>query len=159
MASNNFCFFEGRLTYEPEVKVTSNGIKVVNFQIAAQRPYQKDKESKADFIDCQAWRGNAEFIEKCFHKGDPIKVQAAVKTDTYTDKDGNQRKSIVFVVQDISFVVGSTKKDNSTQDNQMAQPAPSYAATPQNQQTTPPQNVAAADDFEEIVDDDDDLPF
>ncbi|MBQ8981168.1 MAG: single-stranded DNA-binding protein [Eubacterium sp.] len=154
MASNNLCFFEGRLTYEPELKKTSSGTFVINFQIAAPRPYQKDKEQKSDFIDCQAWRGTAEFIANNFHKGDPIKVQAAVQTSEYTDKNGNNRKGVVFVIQDVSFVIGAAKRDNSQAQTNNSAPEAQFN-NPAPAQATPPTT-----DFEEIVDDDDDdLPF
>lgn len=140
----------GRITYQPELRKTSNDISVVNFQIAAPRPYQKDKEATSDFIDCQAWRNNADFIEKYFNKGDMICLEGTIQTNSYTDKEGNKRKSVLVVAEDIQFAPINKGKNNNNgtgNDNTTNQPAPKYAS-------------ADNTDFEEIVDDDDDdLPF
>lgn len=143
----------GRITYQPELRKTSNDISVVNFQIAAPRPYQKDKEATSDFVDCQAWRNNADFVEKYFNKGDMICIEGTIQTNSYTDKEGNKRKSVLVVAEDIQFApINKGKNNNNGADNdngtnKYSQPAPTYSS-------------ADNTDFEEIVDDDDDdLPF
>lgn len=133
----------GRLTYEPELKVTPSNVSVLRFQIAVDRSYTpKNQERQADFIDCVAWRSTAEFISKYFHKGSMIALTGSIQTENYTDKNGNQRKSVDVVVNEASFC-GSKNEGN-----------------PQLASAQPPQSYASADtsDFEEIVDDDD-LPF
>lgn len=138
----------GRLTYEPELKVTPSGVSVMNFGIACDRKYQSNGEKLTDFIDCQAWRQTAEFISRYFHKGDMIAIEGSIQTDNFTDKNGNKRKSVVVSVNNVSFCGAKEKaKPDINGENQgYSQPAPSYAA-------------ADNSDFEEIVDDDDDLPF
>jgi len=135
----------GRLTYEPELRVTANGISVINFQIACDRQYQaKGGERKADFIDCQAWKQTAEFISKYFHKGSMIAVEGSIQTDNYTDKNGNKCKSVQVVAGNVSFC-GSKAESG---------------ANPSAGRPSVDIGVPADDsDFEEIIDDDDDLPF
>ena len=56
----------GRLTRQPELRMTGSNIPVASFTLACDRDY-KDKstgERATDFIDCVAWRGTAEFAEK-----------------------------------------------------------------------------------------------
>lgn len=133
----------GRLTYEPEIKVTTSGVSVLRFQIACDRTYQKaGEERKADFIDCVAWRQTAEFIGKYFHKGSMIAIEGTIQTDNYIDKNGNNRKQVEVVANNVSFC--GSKADNN--DNAQGAPAQEYAS-------------ADNSDFEEIVEDDDDLPF
>lgn len=133
----------GRLTYEPEIRVTTSGVSVLRFQIACDRTYQKaGEERKADFIDCVAWRQTAEFIGKYFHKGSMIAIEGTIQTDNYIDKNGNNRKQVEVVANNVSFC--GSKADNN--DNAQAAPAQEYASTDNS-------------DFEEIVEDDDDLPF
>lgn len=130
----------GRLTYDPELKSTVSGISVVSFQVASDRQFQaKGEERKADFIDCTAWRQTAEFISKYFHKGSMIALTGSLQTENYTDKDGNKRKSVTVVVNNVSFC-GSKAEDEANT-------------------TTGSGKMSGYDDFEEIVDDDDDLPF
>lgn len=125
----------GRLTYEPELKTTPSGVPVIHFQLAVDRRYSKGEEKQADFIDCTAWRQTAEFIAKYFRKGSMIAVEGAIQTESYTDKDGNNRKSVTVVANNVSFC--GSKAENNTNTNQSI----------------------PNDDFEPIEDEDDDLPF
>lgn len=127
----------GRLTYEPELKATPSGVSVVRFQLAVDRRYQKDGERKADFIDCVAWRQTAEFISKYFRKGSMIAVEGSIQTDNYTDQNGEKRKSIQVVANNVSFC--GSKADSGAQATTGSAPA--------------------ADAEFEPIDDDDDLPF
>ena len=144
MSLNNVTLM-GRLTYSPELKLTPSGVSVLRFQIACDRNYQaQGQERQADFIDCMAWRQTAEFISRYFHKGDMIGVEGSIQTSNFTDKDGNKRKSVDVVANNVSFC-GSKQQSNSNPNLNVA--PPTYAS-------------ADNSDFEEIVDDtDDDLPF
>ena len=141
----------GRLTYEPELRSTPNGVSVLRFQVACDRNYQKDSQNRqADFIDCVAWRQTAEFISRYFHKGSMIAVEGSIQTSNYTDKDGNKRKQIEVLANNVSFCGG--KSENGSQGTQGAQ---------NEQYTQDGMNINPdTSDFEEIIDDtDDDLPF
>lgn len=131
----------GRLTYEPELKATQSGVSVIRFQVAVDRNYQaQGQERQADFIDCIAWRQTAEFISRYFHKGDMIGIEGSIQTSNFTDKDGNKRKAVDVVANNVSFC-GSKQQSNSNPNLNVAPPP------------------ADNSDFEEIVDEDDDLPF
>jgi single-strand DNA-binding protein len=148
----NMVALMGRLTYDPELRTTPSGVSVLRFQVACDRSYQKSgTERQADFIDCVAWRQTAEFISRYFHKGSMIAVEGSIQTQNYTDKNGNQRKSVEVVANNVSFC-GSR--------NEAAAGAPAPAAPAQGGYSQPAPSYASADssDFEEIVDDDD-LPF
>lgn len=133
----------GRLTYEPELRTTPSGSSVINFQIACDRNYQtQGQERQADFIDCQAWRKTAEFIDRYFHKGDMIAIDGRIETNNYTDKNGNKRKAVTVIVVNASFC-------GSKQDGKPNLDIPDE----------PEKQSYNNDDFEEILDDDDDLPF
>lgn len=144
----NMVALMGRLTYEPELRTTPSGVSILRFQVACDRNYQRSgQDRQADFIDCVAWRQTAEFISRYFHKGSMIAVEGSIQTSSYTDKNGNNRKQVEVVANNVSFC-GSKSESGTTgaANPAFAQPAPSYAS-------------ADNSDFEEIVDDDDDLPF
>lgn len=135
----------GRLVADPELKSTGNGVEYCNFTVAVDRRFNKQgEERQADFIDCIAWRQSAVFVEKYFRKGTMIAVQGSIQTDMYEDKDGNKRKSVKIVADNVSFC-GSKNESNSSGTSQ-------YAAA-----GTPNLNVDADDEFKEIPEDD--LPF
>ena len=142
----NSVIIMGRLTYDPELRTTPNGISVVRFQVACDRNFSRSgEERKTDFIDVTAWRQTAEFVSRYFRKGSMIAVEGSIQTDSFTDKDGNKRKSVQVVANNVSFC-GSKAESGTTSNPVFSQPAPSYAS-------------ADNSDFEEISDDDDDLPF
>jgi single-strand DNA-binding protein len=94
----------GRLTYEPELKTTTSGLSVIRFQMAVDRNYQpQGQDRQADFIDVVAWRQTAEFISRYFHKGSMIAVEGSIQTNNFTDRDGNKRKSVEVVANQVSF--------------------------------------------------------
>ncbi len=136
----------GRLTFEPELRSTPSGTSVMRFQIACDRNYTpQGQERQADFIDCIAWKQTAEFISRYFHKGSMIAVEGSIQTSNYTDKNGNSRKQVEVVANNVSFCGGKNEGSSNT--------APAH--------TQSASRYADIDnsDFEEIVDDDDDLPF
>lgn len=138
----NMVALMGRLTFEPELKFTPNGVQVISFQVACDRKYQSESQNRqADFIDCVAWRQTAEFISKYFHKGSMIAVEGTIQTSSYTDKNGNQRKQVEVLANNVSFC-GSKSETSGAAGSQ------------------PETNNSNTDnsDFDEITDDDD-LPF
>ena len=94
----------GRLTADPELKTTNNGNSVASFCIAVDRPRRKNsKDSEADFINVTAWRQTAEFICNYFSKGSMIAIEGSLRTNKYTDKNGNNRTSTFVLANNVSF--------------------------------------------------------
>ena len=143
----NMVALMGRLTYEPELRKTPSDVSVLRFQVACDRSYQRaGAERQADFIDCVAWRQTAEFISRYFHKGSMIAVEGTIQTSNYTDKNGNNRKQIEVLANNVAVCGSKGESGNAASTGGYNEPAPGYAN-------------ADNSDFEEIVDDDDDLPF
>ena len=136
----------GRLTADPELKHTPNGVAVVSFCIAVNRRF---KDQQADFINCVAWRQTAEFICKYFGKGQMIALEGSIQTRNYTDRDGNKRNATEVLAENVSFCE-SKKSENHSQPTSSA--APAAAASPSGYSS------GSSEDFEEITPDDD-LPF
>lgn len=137
----------GRLTADPELKQTGSGVHVTGFSIAVDRRFSgKDAEKKADFININAWRQQAEFVCKYFHKGDAIGIEGSIQTRNYEDKSGNKRTA-VEVQADNVFFVGSKSSGGSGGASQPAMNSAPVAFS-----------NGAPSDFEEI-ETDDDLPF
>ena len=99
----------GRLTKDPELKTTQSGVSVVNFTIAVDRDFKNGDEKVADFIDCVAWRGTAEFVSKYFSKGRMAVVSGSLQSRKWEDKDGNKRTSWEIQAQNVYFA--DSKRD------------------------------------------------
>lgn len=103
----NNCIFIGRLTRDPEGKVSSSGTEYCTFSVAVDRSFKnKDGEREADFIPCKAWRAQSAFITKYFHKGDGIVVSGRLEVSKYVDKDGNNRTRYEIVAENVEFPPG-----------------------------------------------------
>ena len=129
----NLVVLTGRLTSDPELKTTPNGVAVTSFSIAVNRNYKAGEEQETDFINIVAWRQRAEFITKYFKKGSMIGIEGAIQTRKYQDSQGKNRTAFEVVVNNAQFV--ESKRDNET----------------------PTQDDSNADDFVEISGED--LPF
>lgn len=131
----------GRLTHTPELKHTASGTAYVNCSLAVERDF-KDKtsgEKVTDFIDILAWSHTAEFICNYFAKGRMMVVSGRIQTDSYTDKNGNKRKSTKVVADNVYF--GDSKRNGDS-----------------TAESKPSDNAYAAD-YNAITEDDDELPF
>ena len=77
----NLVVLTGRLTADPELKTTPNGVSVTSFSIAVQRKQKNSNgEYETDFINIVAWRQTAEFITKHFTKGSLIGIEGCIQT-------------------------------------------------------------------------------
>ena len=143
----NHIVLMGRITRDPELRRTGSGVAVTSFTIAVDRDFSsKDSgEKETDFIDCVAWRQTGEFVSKYFTKGRMAVVSGRLQIRSWTDKDGNKRRSAEVLVDNCYF--GDSK--NSTQSSE-----PSYTGFIPN---TP--DAAPANDFAVLDDPDAQLPF
>ena len=95
----------GRLTRDPELMSTPQGISTCSFSLAVDRNYQNaGGERQTDFINCVAWRQTAEFLPKYFQKGNLICVEGSIQTRSWKDNDGNNRYATEVVVDRSYFV-------------------------------------------------------
>ena len=94
----------GRLTADPELRYTPNGVAVASYTLAVERSRSpQGEERKVDFIDCTSWRQQAEFVSKYFRKGQLVAVEGTMQTDSYTDRQGAKRKKAFVVADRVHF--------------------------------------------------------
>ena len=103
----NKVFLMGRLTADPEMRQTPSGVPVCSFSIAVNRRPSKNADGQAnqqsDFINCVAWRNQAEFITRYFRKGSSICITGSLQTRTWTDQQNNKRYVTEVVVDEVGF--------------------------------------------------------
>ncbi len=107
----------GRLTRDPELRRTGSGIAVASFSVAVDRDFgnRESGEKETDFIDCVAWRQTGEFVSKYFSKGRMIVVSGRLQIRSWTDKDGNKRRTAEVVADNVYF--GDSKRDSDGSGN------------------------------------------
>lgn len=102
----------GNLTRDPELRTTQSGTAVASFTVAVQRRYKDaDGNYPADFINCVAWRGTAEFIAKYFSKGSKIGIVGSLQSRSYDDSNGIRRYITEVVVDEAEFAGGKPQRD------------------------------------------------
>ena len=117
----NKVLLTSRLTAAPELKTTASGINVTTFSLAVQRNYKNGAgEYDTDFINCVAWRNQADFITRFFDKGQLITVVGALTSRRYEDANGNKRTAFEVVVDEALFA-------ESKRESQGARPAPEFS--------------------------------
>lgn len=95
----------GRLTKDPEIKLTSNQTQFCNFTLAIDRKFKDaNGQRQADFISCVAWKQTAVFIQKYFKKGNRIGVAGSIQTRSYDDQNGQKHFVTEVVIDEAEFV-------------------------------------------------------
>lgn len=136
----NHVGLQGRLTADPELRYTQQGTAITSFTLASDTGRKtKDGAKITHFIECVAWRAQAEFVCKYLSKGRLVLVEGELSSRNYEDKDGKRRKAVEITVGSVHFC--DSKKDGQSAGGDFADPG------------------AYSDGFAEIDDDAGDLPF
>ena len=141
----------GRMTRDPELRHTPNGVAVASFSLAVDRGYasKESGERQTDFIDVVAWRGTAEFVSKYFTKGQMTAVTGRLQIRDWTDKDGNKRRSAEVVADNIYFTESKRSREAA------------YGAAPEakDDYSADYSSPVESSDFAELDMDEGELPF
>jgi len=152
----------GRLTRDPELRTTGSGISQTRFSLAVNRPFTgQNGERGADFINCIAWRRQAENIAKYCTKGTQVALEGRIQTGSYDAQDGTKRYTTDIIADNVTFLSPKGTSEGSSfnnQDNYQFNDYNPFDNTSQNQGADITEDPFK--DFgDEIALSDDDLPF
>lgn len=117
---NHVCLM-GRICNEIELRRTGSGVAVTSFTLAVDRDFKNSGgEKETDFFDIVCWKNTAEFVEKYFSKGKMAIVNGRLQGRSWTDKDGNKRKTVEVVADSVYF--GERKESTSNGFENMPNP-------------------------------------
>jgi len=109
----------GRLTKDPDARVTTNNIPVASFTLAVNRNYG---EREADFINCVTFRKLAEIVGRYVKKGSLVSVDGRLQTRSYDAQDGTKRYVTEVLCDNVVFLdtkqQGQPSNNNSYQQQQ-----------------------------------------
>ncbi|WP_411954346.1 single-stranded DNA-binding protein [Alkalibacillus sp. S2W] len=155
----------GRLTKDPELRYTANGVAVANFTIAVNRPFSNQQgEREADFINCVIWRKQAENLASYMGKGSMVGVDGRIQTRSFDNQEGKR----IFMTEVVAESVQFLESRNSNQGKQGGQPGNTSNQAqqsnqggyqPQQQQSQSKEQNPFEDSGEPVDLSDDDLPF
>ena len=107
----------GRLTKDPELRSTSNGVAVATFTIAVDRQYKSQNgEKETDFIPIVVWRGLAETCSKYLSKGNMVAIDGRLQIRNYENDKGERRTIAEIVAENAQFLTpkGNTREDSNS---------------------------------------------
>lgn len=131
----------GRLTADPTLRYSSNGVAVATFTLAVDRNYTKqDGKREADFLPIVTWRGLAENVANYLKKGYRTAVEGRIQTRTYENSEGKRVYVTEIMAENVQFL--EPKKDNNSSNSSQ------YKSEPKDDPFADPIDIS-----------DDDLPF
>ena len=143
----------GRLTRDPELRTTPSGTATTSFTVAVDRTFvnQQTGQREADFINCVAWRKQAENISRYCSKGTQVAVEGKIQTRNYDAQDGTKRYVTEVICDNVTFL-GSKNSGARDDSSDMSEPSTDIETT--NLEEDPYANMG-----DEVALTDDDLPF
>ena len=107
----------GRLTKDPDLKYSESNLPVLRFTIAVNRTFtDQNGKKQADFINCVAFRKQAENMARFLGRGSQIAVEGRIQTRNYQGKDGNTVYVTEVVAESVQFLE-SKNSPHSRQNN------------------------------------------
>lgn len=151
----------GRLTKDPELRFTPNGVAVSTFTLAVNRAFSNNGEREADFINCVVWRKAAENAANYLKKGSLAGVDGRIQTRHYDGQDGKRVYVTEVIAESVQFL---EPRNSDTGDNSNSSSSQSSQNRQQNSSQRNDFNPNGANDpFSNVVQpidiSDDDLPF
>jgi single-strand DNA-binding protein len=144
----------GNLGSDPEVRYLESGSAVAKFSIATTESYTNKSGERVDNTEwhrIELWEGLAKVAEKYLKKGNQVYIEGRIRTDNWTDKDGQQKSGVTIRANSMTLLGGpaggGAGESNSQGYGQQAASRPA----PRANDPIPPSMAASNDD--------DDLPF
>jgi single-strand DNA-binding protein len=116
----------GRLTRDPELRYTPNGVAVANFDLAVDRPTPNQQgEREADFIRIVSWQKQAEVVANYLKKGRLVAVEGRLQIRNYETQDGQKRRTAEVIASRVQFLEKARDEAASTGPSSHNSPEPS----------------------------------
>jgi single-strand DNA-binding protein len=146
----------GNLGSDPEVRYLESGSAVAKFNIATTESYTNKSGERVDNTEwhrIELWEGLAKVAEKYLKKGNQVYIEGRIRTDNWTDKEGQQKTGVTIRANSMTLLGGPSGSGGGEGNSQgYAQPAaPRTNQSPRPSDPIPPSLAAGSDD--------DDLPF
>jgi single-strand DNA-binding protein len=113
----------GRLGKDPVVRRLDNGRVVANVTLATNDYYTKEGQrlESTEWHNLEMWDKQAETAEKYLKKGSLLYVEGKIRTDRYTDAEGQERQTRKIRVNNFQMMgslLASRSEEGSRSDAQ-----------------------------------------
>lgn len=103
----NKVIFLGRVTKDPVVK-SGESTTIANFSLAIERYGKQGEDSQADFPRITLFGKNAEHAQQYVKKGQLVLVEGYVRTNSFTNKDGEKVYTTDFIGERFKILIWNT---------------------------------------------------
>ena len=103
----------GRLTKEPQVRYTGDGLAVASFSLAVDRPAKKGEDKQADFPRIIVFGKQAENCEKYLTKGRLVAIMGRIQTGSYEKQNGDRVYTTDVIADRVQFLEWGEDKAKS----------------------------------------------
>ncbi|WP_394238523.1 single-stranded DNA-binding protein [Niallia oryzisoli] len=95
----------GRITKDPELRITPEGLAVTNITLAVNRQFRNQQGVyEADFVQCKIWKKTAENTVNYCRKGSLIGLTGRIQTRNYDNHDGRKVYVTEVVADTVKFI-------------------------------------------------------
>ncbi len=158
----NKVILTGRLTRDPESRMTQSNMEISRFSLACQSDFvSRDGERDTEFINCVAFNRSAQTINRYCRKGQMILVQGRIRNSSYDSQDGTKRYTTDVVVDNFEFLGSKNEKGGASYSAPASNNSVAYSpeAPASNIETTDISEDPYKDFGDELTLSSDDLPF
>ena len=123
MAGVNKVILIGNLGQDPEVKYLEGDKVVANLRLATTESYRNragERVENTEWHDLELWDGLAKIAEQYLKKGNQIYVEGKIKTDTWQDEQGNNRRRVRIRVLNLTMLGSRDGGDNQPRRDAMS---------------------------------------
>lgn len=154
----------GRLTADPQYRVTPSGVSVATFTLAVKRTFTNaNGERQADFINCVVFRKQAENVNAFLRKGSLAGVDGRLQSRSYDNQEGRRIFVTEVVTESVQFLEPKGTRNDGSQYEEYPQAQNNTPNSYQHQNDKAQQSTPATNPFANadgpIDISDDDLPF
>jgi len=118
----NKVFLIGRLTKDPEIRVTQTGKKVASFSIAVSDGKDQNGQELTQYFNCSAWERLAEIIEMYTPKGTKVCVIGKLQNRSWDKPDGTKGYATDILVRELEILSSKSEMQNSALKSEVSQP-------------------------------------
>lgn len=104
----------GRLTKDPEYRVTPSGTSVATFTLAINRNFTNaDGERQADFINCVVFKKQAENVNNYLKKASLAGIEGRLQSRSYDNQEGRKVFVTEVICDSVQFLEPKNSQNNA----------------------------------------------
>ena len=131
MRGINQVFLMGHLGHDPEPRETQSGKTVCDLRVATNRRIRTDSgwEERTEWHRIRLWERHADLASRFLRKGHPAAFQGNLRTDSWTDAEGERRHRTVIHCDRLHLIRAPRAVQDSLPDTGVISPTPAQEAS------------------------------